>query len=41
MNRESAWIASKAAQLAAEKLRETEGIIMPVPVIERHPVLVW
>jgi len=36
--REAACIASKAAEAAAEKLRVTEGIIMPYPIIARHPI---
>lgn len=31
-------MASKAAEAASEKLRLTEGVIMPYPIVERHPL---
>lgn len=36
--REQAWVASKAAQAAAEHLLATEGVVVPFPVVERHPI---
>lgn len=38
--REAAWVASKAAEAAAEKLRLTEGLIVPYALVERHPLFV-
>lgn len=39
-SREEAWAASQAAEAAAEKLRLTEGVIVPYALVERHPLYI-
>ena len=40
MAREAAWLASRAAEAAAKRLLATEGLVVPYPVVDRHPLYV-